>query len=92
MAIVLFVCLVATSEGQRGKKGGKEVCKRDCSKLKGRRKQECMQRRKKAKCKNKGNKEKNEGDKPKRDGKPNRDGRTKKGGNNNKGGQRDGNE
>merc|ERR1711936_116915 len=96
LAIVLFVCLVATSEGQRRKKGGNPVCKRDCSKSKGRERQKCIQRKKRANCK-KGNKEKSGGEKPKRDGKPkhdgkpNRDGRTKKGGNNNKGGQRDGN-
>merc|ERR1719445_1738500 len=87
LAIVLFACLVATSEGQRRKKGENQVCKRDCSKLKGREKQKCKQRKKQAKCKNKGNKTNNVGDKPKRDGKPlrdgkpNRDGRTRKGGN-----------
>merc|ERR1711936_1326625 len=85
LAVVLFVCLVATSEGQRRKQGGNKVCKRDCSKSKGRERQKCIQMRKRAKCK-KGNKNKIGGEKPKRTGK------TTKGGNKNKGGQRDGNE
>merc|ERR1711936_650643 len=87
LAIVLFVCLVATSEGQRRKQGGKQVCKRDCSELNGRRKQDCMQRQKRAKCKNKGKKKNNVGDKPKRDGKPNRDGKPKRDGKPNRDGR-----
>merc|ERR1711936_712406 len=85
LAIILFVCLVATSEGQRRKKGENKVCKRDCSKSKGRERKKCIQRRKRAKCK-KGNKNKIGGEKPKRTGK------TTQGGKMNKGGQSDGNE